>query len=51
MPDRIIPERGQIPENSAKPSAWLLAWASQQVCDVLHENDFRSKVASQTDNF
>jgi hypothetical protein len=44
VPFRIVPEGGQVPENSAKPSSPL---ASKQVCDVLHEDVARSKFASQ----
>lgn len=47
VPLRIKPETGQVSENSAKPSS---PFSSKQVCDVLHEDVLRSKLASQTDN-
>nr|WP_053553207.1 hypothetical protein [Sphingopyxis sp. 113P3] len=51
MPFRIIPERGQVSENSAKPSATLLSWATKQICDVLHDDEGRSNFASQSTDF
>jgi hypothetical protein len=51
MPLRVIPDRGQVPENAAKPLAWLLSWATKQTCDVLHENELGSKVASKSKEF
>jgi hypothetical protein len=40
VPLRVIPERGQVPENSAKPP-------SKEICDVLHEDVAGSKLANQ----
>lgn len=51
LPLRIIPAFGQVPENLPKPSASLLSRASKQVCDVLHEDVSRSKLASKSDDF
>jgi len=51
FPFRIIPDAGQVSENSAKPSAWPFTWASKQVCDVLHDDVSWSKTASKTDDF
>lgn len=42
FPFRIVPAFGQVSENSAKPSAWLVARASKQICDVLHDDVFWS---------
>jgi hypothetical protein len=39
MPLRIVPERGQVSENDAKPSA---AFSREQVCDILHDDELRS---------
>lgn len=50
-PLRIIPQLGQIPENSAKPSAWSFTWASKQVCDVLQDEELRLYLASKTGDF
>lgn len=51
MPFRIIPDLGQVSENSAKPSARPLTWASKQVCDVLQENELRSYFANKSRDF
>jgi hypothetical protein len=51
MPLRVIPDRGQVAENSAKPSAWLFARATKQVCDVLHDEELRSKFANKSVDF
>jgi hypothetical protein len=41
MPFRIIPERGQVSENSVKPS-------TKQSCDVLHDDISGLKLANKT---
>jgi hypothetical protein len=41
MPDRVIPERGQGPENGIQPS-------TKQRSDVLQENEAGSKFANET---
>jgi hypothetical protein len=43
LPFRIIPERGQVSENTVDP-------AIKQVCDVLQDNDFGSNVANQSND-
>lgn len=48
MPLRIIPDLGQVSENSAKPSSTL---ACNEVCDVLHDEEARSKLASEAEEF
>src|ERR1700740_824397 len=40
VPLRIIPERGQVSENVSEPSM-------KQVCDVLHDDEARSKFANK----
>jgi hypothetical protein len=47
----IIPDGGQVSENSAKPLPWLLARATKQTCDVLQDDEPRSKVASKSEDF
>jgi len=44
MPLRIIPERGQVSENVAKPS-------TKQRCDVLHDDVAGTKFANETGIF
>jgi hypothetical protein len=44
MPFRIVPERGQVSENTVEPPC-------QESCDVLHDEDARSKLASKAVNF
>ena len=39
VPFRIVPARGQLPENAVEPS-------SKQSCDVLHDDDARSNLAN-----
>ncbi len=51
MPLCIKPERGQVSKNSPKPSAWLLSWASKQVCDVLHDDVAGSNFANKAGDF
>jgi hypothetical protein len=51
IPADIIPERGQVSENSAKPSARPFRRATEQCCDVLHDDDARSNFANQTGDF
>jgi hypothetical protein len=51
IPADIIPDRGQVSENSAKPSPWPLRWASKQCCDVLHNDDAGSNLANKTGDF
>ena len=41
MPLRIVPERGHVSENRCKPS-------TKQRCDVLHDDEARSKLANQS---
>lgn len=41
MPLRVIPERGQLSENSAQPS-------SQEACDVLHDDEAGSYEANES---
>jgi hypothetical protein len=41
VPLRVIPDRGQVSENSLKPP-------SKQSCDVLHDDVSRSKLANQS---
>jgi hypothetical protein len=48
IPDRIIPERGQVSENSAKPSAWLFAGTSKQFWHVLHDCEAWSNLANNS---
>jgi hypothetical protein len=48
MPLRVIPDRGQVSENAAKPKAWPVLGAIKQVCDVLHDEEAGSKLASQS---
>jgi hypothetical protein len=43
VPLRVIPERGQVPENLAERSAIV---DSQEVSDVLHEDEAGSKLAN-----
>lgn len=43
VPFRIIPDRGQVSENSAQPS-------TKQCCDVLHDKELWSKFASKPDD-
>jgi hypothetical protein len=38
---RVIPDRGQVPENLLKPS-------SKQACDVLHDRVLRSNLANES---
>lgn len=47
IPFRIVPDRGQVSENSAKPSSPL---AFKQTCDVLQEKELRSKLASKSND-
>jgi hypothetical protein len=51
VPLRIIPDLGQVSENAAKPSAWLLARATKQVCDVLHEEEGWCHFVNQSGDF
>jgi hypothetical protein len=51
FPFRIIPDGGQVSENSAKPSPRLFARATKQPCDVLQDDETGSKVASKPNNF
>lgn len=51
FPFRIVPESGQVSENAAKPSAWLFARASKQICDVLHDEELGSKIANKSGDF
>lgn len=51
LPLSIIPEFGQVSENSAKPCPWLSTWANKQVCNVLHDDDCWSYIASNSDDF
>lgn len=44
IPFRIVPDRGQVSEYSAKPSI-------KQCCDVLHEDEVGSKLASKSVDF
>ena len=44
VPLRIIPDRGQVSENSAHSS-------TKQRCDVLHDDEARSKLASKAHDF
>ena len=44
VPFRIEPERGQVAENASKPSI-------KQCCDVLHDDEAGSKLASEPCNF
>lgn len=44
VPLRIIPERGQVSENDAKPS-------TKQSCDVFHDDEPRSKFANEAGDF
>ncbi len=44
MPLRIVPDRGQVSENSCKPP-------SKQSCDVLHDDVERSKLVNKTGIF
>jgi hypothetical protein len=44
MPLCIIPERGQVPENSVKPP-------NKEVCDVFHDDVTGSKFANETGVF
>ena len=46
----IIPDAGQVAQNSAKPLPWLLSRASKQPCDVLKDDVSRSKLASKSDD-
>jgi hypothetical protein len=39
VPPRIVPERGQVSENGSKS-------ASKESCDVLHDDEARSKLAN-----
>ena len=48
MPFRIIPDLGQVSENSAKPLSVIPA---KQHCDVLHERDCGSSFANNSDQF
>lgn len=48
MPDCIIPEDGQVSENSAKPSSPL---SSKQICDVFHDEVAGLKLANQSRDF
>jgi hypothetical protein len=48
MPASIIPERGQVPENFAKPSSGLSAWASKQLWNIFHEREGRSNFANNS---
>jgi hypothetical protein len=41
MPFRIIPERGQVSENTVEPSI-------KQCCDVLHDDELRSYLANNS---
>lgn len=50
FPLRIEPDAGQVCENSAEPCSWPFAWATKQVCDVLHDDESGSKVASKSDD-
>ena len=44
VPLRVIPERGQVPENVAHPPV-------KEPCDVLHEHVARSKLANESGEF
>jgi len=44
MPLRIVPERGQVSENSSKPPP-------KQCCDVLHNDVLRSYLANKSGIF
>lgn len=48
MPLRIKPDRGQVSENTAKPSPPI---SVKESCDVLHEKELGSKLASQPAHF
>ena len=41
IPFRIVPEKGQVSENNSKPS-------TSERCDVLHDDDFGSKLANES---
>ncbi len=51
MPFRIEPERGQVPENSTKPRPGSVGGSSKEICDVLHEEEPRSKLDSKAGDF
>ena len=50
FPLSIIPDAGQVAQNSAKPLPWLLSRASKQPCDVLKDDELWSKLASKSDD-
>ena len=51
VPLRIIPDLGQVSENSTKPSARSFAGATKKTSDVLHDDELRSYLANEADDF
>jgi len=49
MPFRIIPDLGQVSENSAKPCSRSVTGPTKDVCDVLQDRDAWSYLINQSD--
>lgn len=50
MPLRIIPDLGQVSENSTEPSTGVFAGASKKTSDVLHKEEVGSYFVSKADD-
>ena len=51
VPFRVVPDLGQVSENAPHPSAWLLARATKQRCDVLHDDEAGVEARQQDGRF
>lgn len=51
IPLRVIPDLGQVPENSTEPSPGSFAGASKKTSDVLHKEETGSYFANEPNDF